>query len=82
VKQPHTCGMSEVRQVHSQCTTKYLDHRIISIVWADSHIMVAAFIEVIHNLTTYQVRYDKPWKANEHALELLWGDWKKAYAKV
>jgi hypothetical protein len=24
VKQPHTCGMSEVRHMHSQCTAKYL----------------------------------------------------------
>jgi hypothetical protein len=24
VRQPHTCGTSEVRHVHSQCTTKYM----------------------------------------------------------
>jgi hypothetical protein len=82
VKQPHTCGMSEVRHVHSQCTTKYLGHQIVSIVLANSNIMVASLIEVIHGLTTYRVCYGKGWKAKLHALSLLWGDWREAYAKV
>jgi hypothetical protein len=34
----------------------------MSIVWAQSDITVAAPIEVIHGLTTYQVRYDKAWR--------------------
>jgi hypothetical protein len=54
----------------------------VSIVWADSDITIAALIEVIHGLTTYQVRYDKAWRVNEHALALLWGDWREAYTKV
>jgi hypothetical protein len=32
VKKPHTCGMSEVQHIHSQCMTKYLGHQIMSIV--------------------------------------------------
>jgi hypothetical protein len=82
VKQPHTCGTSEVRHVHSQCMAKYLGRRIVSIMWADSDITVAALIEAIHYLTTYWVCYGKAWRANEHALVLLWGDWREAYAKV
>jgi hypothetical protein len=50
VKQPHTCDTSEVCHVHSQCTTRFLRHRIISIVWDDSDITVVALIEVIHGL--------------------------------
>jgi hypothetical protein len=34
VKQPHTCGTSEVRHVHPRCTTRFLGHRIMSIMWA------------------------------------------------
>jgi hypothetical protein len=82
VKQPHTCGISEVRHVHSQCTAKYLGRRIVSIVWVDSDITVVAFIEVIHDLTTYCVHYGKPWRAKEHALAFLWADWREAYTKV
>jgi hypothetical protein len=82
VKQHHTYGTSEVWHVHSQCTAKYLGRRIVSIVWADSDITVVALIEVIHVLTTYQVRYDKVWRAKEHALTLLWRDWRDAYAKI
>jgi hypothetical protein len=54
----------------------------MSIVWADSAIIVAALIEVIHNLITYRVRYGKAWRVKEHALALLWGDWRESYTKV
>jgi hypothetical protein len=54
----------------------------VSIVWADSDITVTTLIEVIHDLTTYQTRYGKAWRAKEHALTLLWGDLREAYAKV
>jgi hypothetical protein len=82
VKQPCTCGTSEVQHVHSQCTTTYLGQRIVSIVWADSDITVAVLIEAIHCLITYRVRYGKAWRAKEHALALLWGDCREAYTKV
>jgi hypothetical protein len=52
--------------------------------WADSDITVAALIEAINCLTTYRAincltTYSR---AKEHALALLWGDWKEVYAKV
>jgi hypothetical protein len=74
VKQPHTYATLEVQHVHSQCTAKYLGRRIVSIMWIDSDITVAALIEAINCLTTYRVSYGKAWRAKEHALALLWGD--------
>jgi hypothetical protein len=59
VKQPHSCGTSEVRHDHSQCTIMFMGRRTMSIVWADSDITIDALIEVIHGLTTYRVQYDK-----------------------
>jgi hypothetical protein len=50
--------------------------------WADSDITVAAFIEFIYGLTTYRVQYGKTWRVKEHALALLWGDWRELYTKV
>jgi hypothetical protein len=50
--------------------------------WVDSDITIVAFIEAINCLTTYRVSYGKASRAQEHALSLLWGDWKEAYAKV
>jgi hypothetical protein len=82
VKQLHTCGTLEVWHVHSQYTIKYLERQIVSIIWADSDITVATLIEVIHGLTTYRIRYGKAWRAKEHTLALLWGDWREAYTKV
>jgi hypothetical protein len=43
----------------------------MSIVWTQSDITVATLTEVIHGLATYRVRYDKAWRAKEHALALL-----------
>jgi hypothetical protein len=74
VKQHYTYGTSEVRHVHSQCTTTYLGQRIVSIMWVDSDITIVAFIEAINCLTTYRVSYGKASSAQEHALALLWGD--------
>jgi hypothetical protein len=82
VKQPHSCGMSKVRHDHPQCTTRFLGHRIMSIVWADFDITVATLIEIIHGLTTYHVWYDKVWRAKEHYLAFLWRDWRELYTKV
>jgi hypothetical protein len=82
VKQPHTCGTSEVRHVHPQCKARFLRCRIISIMWAQSDITVAALIEVIRGLTTYRVHYGKAWRVKEHALALLWGDWRESYTKL
>jgi hypothetical protein len=82
VKQPHNCGTSEVRHVHSQCTARYLGQRIVSVMWANSDITAAALIEVIHDLTIYRIRYGKAWKAKEHTLALLWRDWREDYTKV
>jgi hypothetical protein len=82
VKQPHTCGTSEVQHVHPQCTARFLGRQIMLIVWAQSDITVTALIEVIHGLTTYQVHYDKALMAKEHTLALLWGDWRESYTKV
>jgi hypothetical protein len=62
--------------------TKYLGHQIMSIVWADLDIMVAALIEVIHDLTTYRVCYGKACRAKEHTLAFSWGDWREANVKV
>jgi hypothetical protein len=70
----------------STCALSMHDHVpgcwIISIVWADSDIIVAALIEAINYLITYRVSYGKAWRAKEHALALLWRDSKEAYAKV
>jgi hypothetical protein len=82
VKQPHTYGTSEIWHVHPQCTTRFLGRRIMSIVWAQSDITVVALIELIHNLTTYRVRYSKVWRAKEYTLALSWGDWRESYTKV
>jgi hypothetical protein len=54
----------------------------MSIVWADSAITLVALIEVIHDLTTYRVNYGKAWRAKEHTLAFLWGEWRGAYAKA
>jgi hypothetical protein len=82
VKQPHTCGSARPEQVHSQCTATYLGRRIAPIVRADPDTTVASLIESIVGFTNYRVLYGKAWRAKQHAMALLWGDWKEAYARV
>jgi hypothetical protein len=62
--------------------SKVPERRIMSIVWTDSDINVDTLIAVNHGLTIYRVCYNKAWRTKEHALALLWGDWREAYTKV
>ena len=82
VKQPHTCASSKPKQVHAQCTTRYLDHRILGIVQKDSDTSVPSLMESIFALSSYRVKYSKAWRAKQHAIALLWGDWLESYARV
>ena len=45
-------------------------------VHADPDVSVAAIIEAIHGFTNYRVKYGKAWRAKQHAIAMLWGDWK------
>jgi hypothetical protein len=68
--------------VHAQNTSRYLDHRVVGVVRADSDTSVSSMIETIWGFTGYRVKYSKAWRAKQHAIELLWGDWKEAYNQV
>jgi hypothetical protein len=39
-------------------------------------------IERILLFAGYRVKYSKAWRAKQHAIALLWGDWKESYAKI
>jgi len=53
VKQPHTCASSKPKQVHAQCTARYLAHRILGIVQKDSDTSVPSLMESIFALSSY-----------------------------
>ena len=74
VRQPHICASSKPKQVHAQCTARYLAHRILSIVRKDSDTSVPSLMESIFALSCYRVKYSKAWRAKQHAIALLWGD--------
>ena len=82
VKQPHTCASSKPKQVHAQCTARYLAHRILGIVQKDSDTSVPSLMMSIFALSSYRVKYSKAWRAKQHAIALLWGDWLESYARV
>jgi hypothetical protein len=82
VKQPHTCRTSRAKGEHGQNTGRYLGRRLVGIVRADSDTSVSSLIESIYGFTGYRVKYSKAWRAKQHAIELLWGDWKEAYNQV
>jgi hypothetical protein len=59
VVQPHTCSSAKPKQVHAQCTTRYLGCRILGIVHADSDISVPSLMESIFAFSGYRVKYSK-----------------------
>jgi hypothetical protein len=69
----------EAKGVHTQNTTRYLGHRLVGMVRADSNTSVSRMIKTIFGFTGYRVKYSKAWRAKQHAIELLWGDCKEAY---
>ena len=68
--------------MHAQSTAKYLGRHLVGLVRADSDALVSSIIETIFGFTGYRVKYSKAWRAKQHAIELLWGDWKEAYNQV
>ena len=68
--------------MHAQNTTHYLGHHLVGSVRADSDTYVSSMIKTIFGFTGYRVKYSKAWQAKQHAIELLWGDWKEAYNQV
>ena len=82
MRQPHTCRSSKPKGVNAQNIACYLGHRLIGTVRADSDTPISSMIETIFGFTGYRVNYSKAWRAKQHAIELLWGDWKEAYNQV
>jgi hypothetical protein len=68
--------------VHAQNTACYLGRRVVGVVRADSDKSVSSMIKTIWGFTGYRVKYSKAWRAKQHAIQLLWGDWKEVYNQV
>jgi hypothetical protein len=56
---------------------RYLDRCILGIVHADSDISIPSLVEAIFAFSGYRVKYSKAWRAKQHIIALLWGDWKE-----
>uniref|UniRef100_K3Z2Z6 MULE transposase domain-containing protein n=1 Tax=Setaria italica TaxID=4555 RepID=K3Z2Z6_SETIT len=82
VVQPHTCRSSQPKREHVQCTAKYLGWRILGIIRKDSETSVPSLVESIFIFSGYRVKYSKAWRAKQHVVALLWGDWKESYGMV
>uniref|UniRef100_K3YXR9 SWIM-type domain-containing protein n=1 Tax=Setaria italica TaxID=4555 RepID=K3YXR9_SETIT len=82
VVQPHTCRSSQPKREHVQCTAKYLGRRILGIIRKDSETSVPSLVESIFAFSGYRVKYSKAWRAKQHAIALLWGDWMESYSMV
>ena len=82
VVQPHTCRSAKPKQEHAQCTARYLGRRILGIIYKDSDTSVPSLVESIFAFSGFRVKYSKAWRAKQHAMSVLWGDWKESYAKV
>jgi hypothetical protein len=82
VVEPHTCRSSQVKGVHAQLTASYIGRCILGVVRENSEVTASSLIEQILLFAGYRVKYSKAWRAKQHAIALLWGDWKESYAKI
>ena len=80
VKQPHRCASNKDEPMHVQNTAKYIGRRIAGIVEADPEIKIKALRETIKTVTGYPVSYSKAWRAKQHVMQLVYGDWKESYS--
>uniref|UniRef100_K3YKW2 Uncharacterized protein n=1 Tax=Setaria italica TaxID=4555 RepID=K3YKW2_SETIT len=70
------------KREHVQCTAKYLGRCILGIIRKDNETSVPSLVESIFAFSGYRVKYSKAWRAKQHAVALLWGDWKESYGMV
>jgi hypothetical protein len=71
-----------VKGVHAQLTASYIGRCILGVVRENSEVTASNLIEQILMFAGYRVKYSKAWRAKQHAIALLWGDWKESYAKI
>uniref|UniRef100_K3Z0Q7 Aminotransferase-like plant mobile domain-containing protein n=1 Tax=Setaria italica TaxID=4555 RepID=K3Z0Q7_SETIT len=57
-------------------------HWRVGIIRKDSETSVPSLVESIFAFSGYRVKYSKAWRVKEHAVALLWGDWKESYGMV
>lgn len=82
VVEPHTCRSSLPKQKHAQCTARYISRRVLGIIEKDNDAPIPSLIESIFAFSSYRVTYSKAWRAKQHALAILWGDWAESYGRV
>jgi hypothetical protein len=82
VGEPHTCRSSQVKGVHAQLTTTCIRRCILGIARENSDVTASSLIESILLFSRYRVKYSKEWRAKQHAIALLWGNWKESYAQI
>jgi hypothetical protein len=71
-----------VKGVHAQLTASDIERCILGVVRENSDVTASSLIESILLFAGYCVKYSKVWRAKQHAIALLWGDWKESYAKI
>jgi hypothetical protein len=70
-----------VKGVHAQLTASYIGRCILGVVRDNSDVTASSLIKSILMYAGYCVKYSKAWRAKQHAIVVLWGDWKESICK-
>uniref|UniRef100_K3XS99 Aminotransferase-like plant mobile domain-containing protein n=1 Tax=Setaria italica TaxID=4555 RepID=K3XS99_SETIT len=70
------------KNLRYNCTAKYLGRCILGIICKDSETLVPSLMESIFAFSGYHVKYSTASRAKQHAVALLWWDWKESYGMV
>jgi hypothetical protein len=77
VVQPHTCLTNVDDMNHAQLSSRFISQRLVKIIKNCPLLTIAALIEVVMVAWGYRVKYDRAWRAKQHTLKLIYGDWAK-----
>jgi hypothetical protein len=82
VVQPHTCFTNVDDMKHTQLSSRFISQRLLNIIKNRPLMIVAVLIEVVMVTWGYHVKYGRAWRAKQHALKLIYGDWAEAYERL
>jgi hypothetical protein len=71
--------MAEAEENHLQLNSRFIARQLCAVVKHLPTITVVALVEIIFLRYNYYVNYGKAWRAEQRALEIIFGNWEQVY---
>jgi hypothetical protein len=64
---------------HDQLSSRFISQKLVNIIKNCPLLTTVTLIEVVMVAWGYRVKYVRAWRAKQHTLKLIYGDWAEAY---